>query len=737
MVFLQKIQDFSLRFWGDERERFVLWLPVLLALGITAYFLLPYEPETHDIYPFLAALALVLKLIWRRVIMLRYLLLALLVVILGFIRADSRTAEVAAPVLSKSLFFKEVSGQIYDIQLKESKQKLYLSDVAIEGVSQQVTPVRLSVSLRKVNPELQVGDKVSMQAMLFPPPSPSMPGSYDFARMFYYDQIGAVGYAPGAATIVEKVDPQSFEQRLNKFRLALTERILAPMSAENGWIAAAMMTGEMSGVSKESADAMRDAGIYHVLSISGLHMSIAAALMFFSLRFLLCLYPPFALRYPVKKIAAVLGLIGSFAYLLVAGYPTPAVRSFIMVACVMMAILCNRQGISVYSMAWAGTVILLWQPEALLGASFQLSFAATLGIVSLYERYGDRLHISSYGVFHKLWVYLFGVMLTSLVATAVTTPYVLYHFNRFTLWGIVANMLLLPLVSFWIMPVAVIAFLMMPLGAEAWPLHILEQGIALMVSGSRFIAGLPLSSIAFPPPSLVGMIVATLAGLWLCLWRSRMRLYAIPFIVFGVGTAAFYKPYDLLVSDDGKRVAVYLESVDGLVFLRGRDTSFDADLWLRLRGKDKAVAARDVSSEILSCDKLACRLQQQGKLVVIAKGKKTEGLCAGEPYMVISSEYLDRKPECAAIPLLVDKAYLRKHGAVAVRFGSGEWIVDSAAVQRGERPWVRGYSAKHFSPADSQLQSTDFKGNNAGAAGAQAPQDTETDSESTTLKDLQ
>jgi competence protein ComEC len=683
---ISKIRALHLIF-QQEQGRLILWLPVLFGVGVGIYFSLPFEPGIWWLIGGSWFCALVAAIFWRSSFF-RILFIALLVVTLGMLRAETRTISVAAPVLQEEIFFRPVEGKITDIQVREKGEKLIITDVYIEGLAEDITPKRISVSLKAEQQGIAVGDMVQLRATLFPPPTPVMPGAYDFARMFYYEQLGAVGYTPKPVEIMEKASPNGFEQELNTLRLSLTARILAPMTPENGWVAAAMMVGEQSGVSKEVSEAMRGSGIYHVLSISGLHMSLAVMLVFVSVRFLLSLWPPFALRFPIKKIAAVIGLASSFAYLLLAGYPVPAVRSFIMVACVMLAIVFDRSGINVFSLAWAAAITLLWQPESLLGASFQLSFAATLGILAFYERYSHTLYRPDMGFIHKIRLYFLGIMLTSLVATIATTPLVIYHFNRFTLWGIAANMLMLPLASFWIMPAAVISFLLMPFGLEHYPLLALDYGISLMMRGARLFAGLPYASITLPPPSFWGILLTVFGGLWLCIWQRKWRLAGVPLMIIGMATIALHHPYDLLVSPDASKVALRLDN-GRFIFLRGKDASFDGQAWLRTHGQETGLPLEEMEGALGSCGKHKCTVSAYGKKIVVMRGKKKTGAsCDGKPDIVISQNYLGENPECRKIPLLIDKDYLQTRGATAIRFHTGDMSIENATELRGDRPWV-------------------------------------------------
>jgi competence protein ComEC len=667
--------------FAAERERLPLWTPVLLGTGIGLYYAMPYEPRYWQ--P-LSALILLLSLILlsRRRVALRTAVIAALLVAVGFSAAYWRTQNVAAPILHKILYFRTIEGQIDDIRIKPDGKTIVLSHLAIEDVRERITPARISISLKKPALDIVIGDRVRVKAMLFPPPTPAMPGGYDFARGFYYDRLGAVGFSPYAPEIIMHTSSDNFDTMLSDLRLNLAQRIQSYMSEETGPVAAAMMVGEDSAVTDEVKDAMRDAGIYHVLSISGLHMALAVGLVYMAVRLLLSLYMPLALRLPVKKIAACVGLVSAFAYLLLAGYPVPAVRSFVMVGCVMIAILFDRRGISLYSLAWAATLILLFVPESLLGASFQLSFAATMAIIALYERYAVQLYAGGRGIVHTVAVYFIGIAATSLVASLATTPLVIYHFNRFTVWGIVANMLMVPLASFWIMPAAVLAFLLMPFGAEGWALALLDKGITLMVEGSKWFASLPYANFSLSSPSFAGFLLMIYGGLWLCLWKQKWRLAGAPAIIIGVLTLLVYKPYDIWISDDATRVMVKLENGEYL-FVRGRETSFDAETWLRAAGRESALTLKD--SDAFTCDDMRCVGTVQGRRVAVAKRKDATNICTGEPDIVITSDWL--KGSCIS-PLVLDGQTLEENGAVGLRILPNDIAIDTAMAYRGRRPWV-------------------------------------------------
>lgn len=233
----------------------------------------------------------------------RLFVIASLLVTVGFSAAGLRTQFVQEPMLHKTLYNKTVSGTVENIEVRPKGQRLTLTALEIEEVREKSTPERVTVSLKEAVPTLKIGDRIRARAVLFPLPTPVIPGGYDFARGFFFEGIGATGYAPKPPEVIESTEIKGWKLWLNDLRLHVAERIRAGMETDSGAVAAALMVGEESGVSEVVKDAMRDAGIYHVLSISGLHMSIAVGLVYMTVRFLLSLYMPLALKLPVKKIS--------------------------------------------------------------------------------------------------------------------------------------------------------------------------------------------------------------------------------------------------------------------------------------------------------------------------------------------------------------------------------------------------------------------------------------------------
>ncbi len=665
-----------------ERERLILWMPVLMGLGIALYFRLAAEP-----WPWAGAAALTVSVslaaaLYRLRNAWWLLLAAFGIPALGFTAAQLRVAGMETPLLKAEVKHRQVEGRIADIVLGHAgERKIVLDAPSIEGIDGHGTPRRIRVNLRaSEEAALAIGDEVALKATLLPLPAPAMPRAFDFARHLYFEGLGATGYATGKVEVKAHGRTSAFFDTLEALRLSMAEAMLSCMGEEEGAVAAAITVGVQTAVPEGLSESMRDSGLYHILSISGLHLALASGIVFFSVRLLLCLSMSLGLRLPVKKIAASAALLCATFYLLIAGYPVPAQRSYVMVAFVLLAVLFDRRGISLYALAWAAMLILLFRPESFLSASFQLSFAATLAIVALHERYGRIVAFRDAPWLSRIPLYFLAVALTSLVAALATTPFVLYHFNRLQLWGMLANMLVSPLASFWIMPGVVLTFLLWPLGLEGIGFTVMETGIRAMVAVSHWMAALPHARILLPRLSDAGFTLAALGLLWMCLWRSRVRLFGAAAIVLGISTMALYRPPLLLVSGDARQALLRQE--DGsYALMKGSARGFTVQAWLSRLAQEKASA--------VDCAEEVCHVSRQGKrIAVITHWRGARQACAeANVDAVVALAYL-RDHECPDVPLRIDRAALASKGALALYTEGGELKAEYAADTRGKRPWV-------------------------------------------------
>lgn len=406
-----------------ERERWPLWLPAFVAAGIAVYFGLPFEPS-HWSGPTAMVLAATLTFIGRRRVGVLLVSLPLAAMAIGFTSVAWRTAVLDAPRLDRRLGPVAVSGRVVEVETLAKGRRVTLDQPVIERIALEHTPRRIRVRLLGQEPALKPGDHVRLRAMLLPPAAPIAPGAFDFQRHAYYLQLGAVGYAYGRVE-VESAKPSSFALWLTALRDYVAARVVAGLPGAEGGIAAALMTGERGAIPPDVVEAMRDSGLAHLLAIAGLHLGLITGALFFGVRALLALVPFLVLRYPIKKWAAFAAFVGAFCYLMITGATVPTQRAFIMTGVVFLGVMLDRTSISTRMICWAALVILMIQPESLLGPSFQLSFSAVLALIAAYEALRFRLlaWFRGEGWWRLPLHYFVGVAFTSLVTTLATIPY--------------------------------------------------------------------------------------------------------------------------------------------------------------------------------------------------------------------------------------------------------------------------------------------------------------------------
>ena len=422
--------------------------------------------------------------------------------------------------------------------------RITIDVAAVAGLSAAETPerIRLTASAGQYA-QVSPGDRVSVRAALRPPPEPAIPGGFDFRRVAWFQQLGAIGFATGNVT-AEVTDNNADTARgpwatlsdlVQSTRLAIAKRVTAQLPGVPGAVAEALMVGERGAIPPDVRTAMQQSGLAHLLAISGLHVGLVAGFVFFALRGGLAAWPLLVLRYPVKKWAAAAALSAAAVYLVLAGATVSTQRAFIMTGLILLAVMLDRRGISMRLVAWAAAVVLLIRPEAFLSVSFQMSFAAVTGLVAMYEVVGEKLRRSrgDRGVTYRLATYLGSILLTTVVASLATAPFAIFHFNQFASYSVVANLVAIPIAAFWVMPLIVISLVLMPLGLEGAVMPALGVGIELIVAVATEVSSWRGASLNVAAPPVVGLTLAMAGGLWLTLWRTRWRLAGVVPIIVG------------------------------------------------------------------------------------------------------------------------------------------------------------------------------------------------------------
>jgi competence protein ComEC len=523
-------------------RRTFLWLPVAAGAGVVAYMCADREPSVWMLLPLTAILAGLAFLAqdWRIGFML---LCGLCAFFAGELSAAWRSARVAAPIIDKTTIG-VVEGFIEQMDFRRAGARFVLRVRLVEGLAPDATPFRVRLTTRRA-PPFEAGTYVRLKARLLPPAHASLPGGYDFAKDAWFARIGGVGNALGRieiapAPVAAGRDLEAV-MALDRGRNALARRIDAIVGGDAGAIAAAMVTGKRDLLSESAKEVIREAGIFHIITISGVQMTLVAAIFFVGFRRLLASIPTLALRYPIKKWSALLAMAGAIFYDIATGSRVGTERALFMTLIMLGAVLLDRQALTMRNLAFAALIVILIEPEAIMGASFQLSFAAVAALVAVYEARmaataaerqdilaprarsieGERLRLFLRACRRQLSRGPGGLLFATFCATAATASFMAYNFHELSPYVLIGNPLTLTVIEIFAVPGALIGTLLYPLGLDAWVWRYVGLGIDGVMWAAAEVGKLPFATVhlaAFAPWSIIFL---TLAPHFFARWRRR------------------------------------------------------------------------------------------------------------------------------------------------------------------------------------------------------------------------
>lgn len=667
-------------FFLMEKDRVALWLPVMFGAGTGFYFSLSEEPLiTTTFCVFICACFLVWDCRKNAV----YLFIAgfFLLFCAGIFFTQLRVFSLSEPRIKMRTGLLSVTGTVQDVQeYPEGRSRLILKNLQIGSFPDWKTPAKIWLNLPAGLQTPQTNDIVATEAFLSTPYPASTPDGFDFSRLLYFRQIGAIGTVSDLK-ILKQSDSSTVRSVVN-------QRIDNVMPADTAGVAKALITGNTKGIPFNIVQNYRDAGIAHILSVSGLHMSLLAGLIFAVTRTLLALIPGVALYWNTKKIAAGISLIVCFAYLHLSGASYPAQRAFIMLAFVLTAILFNRRALSVVSLAWAAFFILLFFPESICSAGFQLSFAAVTALICAYEagvgKYTRLLEKKEGFLFYFLSC-LAAVALTTIIASLATAPFTVFHFKRLPVYSLIGNLLSSSVTGIWVMPALTAGTLMMPFGLEKPFLLAASSGISLINKSAEITAGLPHAVYQFPPMPFWGLMTAVFGGLWVCLWQGRHRLWGLAVFCCSLITPFFTTLPDIYVS---LSAAAFRNKEDMLVFKEGSSDQMMKKAWLEENRQEQELTT--------ICPYGLCIYEKNGFKIGYAHNK----VGAYDACQVTDLDALfitaDSQDKCP-----VKHQYFRsdilKAGVYTVYARPDGLKISSVAREKGFRPWTVSYPLITFS----------------------------------------
>ncbi|SDD63791.1 ComEC/Rec2 family competence protein [Kordiimonas lacus] len=611
----------------------------------------------------------------------------ILALLMGMVCAAARIDRLHAPAFGPERYV-SLEGSVKTVEARPGgSTRLIVLPSAMEGETESL-PLSVRLLVRTdIRGELTPGTMVRTQALLHEPRGAITPDGFNFARKAYFDGIGAEGFAVAPIDVLGMPETGGLgvAAGIEGIRQQVAQRIMARQPDQSGAVAVALLVGYRHYLTDQTVDDFRDAGLAHLMAISGLHMGLITTAAFFLFEFLFAAFPGIALRVPPRKLAAVAAWSVALGYLLLSGMSTATVRAFIMVSIGLLAILLDRRVLSLRNVAIAAGIILSLWPEAILSVGFQMSFSATSALVVAYERLAKstfRMPMGQ-GLLAKVGRFLAMTAFTTIVAEVAVAPFALYHFQATPLVGLGANLLAVPIVSLVVMPLALLALLVMPLGWDGPVLHLMGAALDL-VRGVAGTFGAPSYGVAHIPQQSAAFIVVASIVLFLCL-LLKSRTVWVP-VVAGLLAAPFlYQDArnDLLIDSGGNIVAVFDQPAGRFDISGGRRGSFRDDAWARYWG----ISPDEVPGRLKrQCDSDGCLTRLPTGLVV-ARARSLGGMrrdCVQADIVIMPVRW---RRYCRGDGVKLSEEGLARYGPVAYDLKTGEvrW-----SRERGNRPWHAG-----------------------------------------------
>jgi competence protein ComEC len=670
-----------------EREQLPLWGVVFVGAGIAAWLLLPDARGWVGFLSGAAGLAMV-GAAGRSGRIGQAALWIGLAAMLGTALIWRRSDVVAAPRVARPVVV-TLDARVERAEILTAREVLRLTLAPLDPA----LPPRLRVSLRDVDvpPGLGAGAVVRLKARLTPPMAMAVPGGHDFARDAWFAGIGGTGRVLGKPQVLRP----AVTGGLDGVRERLDRHIRSRLPPSEGGIATSLVTGDQGQLPEADAEAMRRSGLAHLLSVSGLHIAAAVAAFYLLTLRLLALSERLALRFNLVLVAAAAGALAGVGYTLLTGAQVPTVRSCVAALLVLAGTAMGRDAMSLRLIATGALLVMLFRPEAVAGASFQLSFAAVTAIVAVHSLAWTKRHFErrEEGMFARLARSVGAMLLTGLTVELALMPLALYHFHRSGVYGVLANMVAIPLTTFVIMPLEALALLLDPIGLGGWLWAGTRWSLAALLSIAHLAADARGSVVVTPTMSRWAFGAMVVGGLWLCLWNGRARFAGLAPLALGAVMATASPRPDLLVTGDGRHLAVIGD--DGRpALLRERAGDFVQSVMGEAAGHDGEVRFLD-DLPGATCGRDAC-------VVVVQRGGRSWQILATRSMQHL--EWEDLIAACAAADVVVserrlpracaphwgrlDGTVLRHTGAVALRLRD-RVAIDTVADRIGAHPWAQ------------------------------------------------
>lgn len=668
-----------------EREQIGLWAPIGLGAGIAAWFLLPHAMAWLAFCCVALALSCIGVLLPDGGRLRRMLVAGAILACMGCLLVWGKAVSLGQPPLARARFVQMTA----DVTAVRPVPAQAMVRVMLRPVDAPDLPAVVRVNIADVDVPAGLGEgaRLRFRVRLMPPAPPSVPGGYDFAARAYFQGIGATGKA---LKPVEALEPSTAGPPL---RTRLFGHILQQVDGPAEGIAAALATGDQGAIAEADAEAMRRSGLAHLLSISGLHVTALIGAVIFLMMRIMALSQRAALGWPLMLIAAAGGALAGIGYTLLTGAEVPTVRSCVAALLVLGGLAMGRDAVTLRLVATGALIVVLLWPEALTGPSFQMSFAAVTALVALAEHPRFRAFAAARD---ETWARKLARNLAVMLATGIAVeltlmPIALFHFHKAGLLGAFANLIAIPLTTFVVMPLEALALLLdvAGLGAPAWWLT--EQALNLLLLLAHGVSASPMASLLAPTMGAGLFGIAMIGLLWSLLWRTRWRWLGLPAVLMAVAVTFAASPPDILVTGDGRHVAVRTEK--GMAILRDRAGDYVRDVLSESAGYDGELAAiADLPEARCSVDLCAVRLKDgKGRNwrllftrsdVLIARHDFVRDCATAD--IVVSDRGLPRW--CRPRWMKIDRRLLARTGGLSIGLDQGE--VRTVHQPGDAHPWI-------------------------------------------------
>lgn len=451
-----------------------LWVPFIMAAGAALYFA---GTNTACALFAIASVCIGIAGLVRKN---KYAVRAAIIFLFGMLYAAIYSNLIATPRIYRPMRDIEIQGRVDKIDYTPDKTRIFLSIPAqqIRSSLDKNAVVRLNVSDR---PDIHIGDEIKATASIFPPAASYAPETFDYSRWAYFNKLSATGFISSYQVIAH-----GNGDTINRLRDYLH-------SSAQSFLADTLVLGYKSAIPRDEGAIWTAAGIGHVWSISGFHMTLVAGWLFAIFYLIFRLVPYITRRVPARIPAMIFAWMGLLFYLFLSGTDVATIRAFLMTTLVFGAFILGRNALSMRNISIAFCIIFLINPHYVMQPGFQLSFSAIFGLIWFWN--GRRSYkITRIG---KISYAIYAAAMTSIVATIFTAPFVTAHFYSMPVYGLVGNLLLMPIFSFAIMPAVIIGTITAPLGWH-WPLVVADALYTHTLQMARAIAQLPFANIMTP-----------------------------------------------------------------------------------------------------------------------------------------------------------------------------------------------------------------------------------------------